>query len=255
MAVCVCVLTSAAAKDAPKIGSTSLCGDAYLRALMPEQIAALSWQSRDPVSRANEAEKTLPQIWDEPELLLASGLDMIVFGPGEGARSADFISSSVRLNWGEEFAAVKSNFQQLGDRLNVNAGPIIRDIEMRLLRLKPPTLKPKILYLDRSGGSAGSGTFVDAVIKAAGGENLISQPSWSKPDAEFLLGLSPDLILTSYFDDGYESVNAQPLRHQALQDYIARHERLEIPGSLWPCAGPGLVEAAELLNEKIWALP
>jgi len=230
--VCACVSSSAPAKDIEQIASTSLCGDGYVLALIgdqaPQRVAALSWQSRDALSLAPETYRALPQLWDDPEIILASGAEHIVFGPGEGAQAR---------------------------RVSGNPDPVILDIETRLSQLIKPNIKPKILYLDRAGASAGSGTFVDAVITAAGGENIIQSSGWSNPDPEILLGLAPDLILTSYFEDGYESINALPVRHAALKAFIARHERLEIPGALWPCAGPHLVTAVEILNAKIISLP
>ena len=179
---------------------------------------------------------------------------MIVFGPGEGARSTSFLENSVQLNWGEDFETVRSNYQLLGEHFGFHSDRVIQNLTQRLSKLGETSFRPRILYLDRSGGSAGPGTFVDAVITAAGGENLITDKGWVKPNAEYILGLNPDLIVTSYFSDGYESVNALPLRHKALQDYLAGHERIEIPGALWPCAGPGLIEAAEILNAKIRSL-
>lgn len=258
MVVCACVSISAEADEPKHIGSTSLCGDAYLRALAPEQIGALSWQSRDHVSRASTAEKKLPQIWDDPEVILASGLDHIVFGPGEGARSKSFLTGGIQathLIWGEDFEAVKSNYLLLGSAMNMSAEYHIQSLENRLVSLPQLEQSPKILYLARDGGSTGPGTFVDAVIRAAGGINIITSPGWQKPDAELILSFEPDIIITSYFEDGYDSVNAVSVRHKAIRDFIASHETVEIPGALWPCAGPGLIEAAEILNTKIMELP
>ncbi len=258
MAVCACASTSAHADSPKRIGSTSLCGDAYLLELKPDGLAALSWQSRDKVSRASIGQRTLPQIWDDPEVLLSSGLTHIVFGPGEGARSRAFLPENIQtsqLVWGHDFETVKNNFKTLGARLGKSADDNIYALTDRLAALQPPNTRPKVLYLARDGSSSGPGTFVDAVIEAAGGVNIIGEAGWQKPDLEYLLGLKPDLIVTSYFDDGYESANAAPVRHQAMRDYINAHARVEIPGALWPCAGPGLIEAAEILHAKIKALP
>jgi len=209
----------------------------------------------------------LPQLWDDPEVLLAAEVDHIVFGPFEGSRSSHFLTRPhTSLAGGEDFKTVKANFTLLGKTLNQKrlAQAINDNIDERLSRLKTPARKPRILYLSSSGGSAHHETFVTSVIEAAGGENILIEydkegaiiPSlqWPKPDPEILLSLKPDLILTSYFDESYASINEQALRNKTLSDFIARHPRLEIPGALWPCAGPGLVEAAELLNAKILEL-
>lgn len=261
-AVCACVsnsgFTASAWADSPKrIGSTSLCGDAYLRALDVEGLAALSWQSRSQLSRSSEAEKALPQIWDDPEVILGARLDHIVFGPGEGSQSSKFLrdgTEATSLNWTEDMDGVYANLETLGVALGRSARPAIQSLQQRLSALTLPDQKPRILYLSRSGGTGGPGTFADTVIRAAGGENLITTAGWHGTEMETLIGLKPDLILTSYFEDGYDSVNSNPVRHQAFKDYIADYPRFEIPGALWPCAGPGLIEAAERLNARILEL-
>jgi iron complex transport system substrate-binding protein len=105
--------------------------------------------------------------------------------------------------------------------------------------------------MDRSGATAGPGTFVNAVIEAAGGTNLIQNPGWQSPDTETLIGLQPDIILTSFMGSKYAGVNDRTLQHAALTSKIQSLPRIDIPGKLWPCAGPGLVEAAEKLNHAM----
>jgi len=74
-------------------------------------------------------------------------------------------------------------------------------------------------------------------------------------DIENILKLEPDLIVTSYFTDGYESIQAVGVRNQVLSDFINNHPNVDIPGALWPCAGPGLIEAAERIADALDALP
>lgn len=255
-AACLCVSTSAHTQETPRIVSTSLCGDAYLLSVAPGGAAALSWQSRDKLSRASEQLKALPQAWDDPERLLSLRPDLVVFGPGEGAKSAKFLSAAgietITLNWGEDFETVSDNILRLGEATGQpdRARRLARDLEERLSAVHSGS-SPNILYLSRAGGSAGPGTLVDAAITAAGGRNVMTAPGWTTPDPEYLIALKPDLIITSYFTDGYESANAPSLRHKTVKRFIESHDRLDIPGSLWPCAGPGLIEAAELINAAI----
>ena len=245
-----------------RIASTSLCGDAYLLALAPEKVAALSWQSRDALSRAPEDMPALPQAWDNTERLLSLSADFILFGSGEGKTAQKYLAKtdkrSVNLSWGEDFENVFTNLTNIGEAIGEpkQAKRKIDSIKIRLSKLAddPNLEKPKILYLSRSGGSAGPGTLVDAAITAAGGQNIMSKSGWFTPDPEYLISLQPDLIITSYFDDGYESVNAVPLRNKTVREFINRHERLDIPGHIWPCAGPHLVEAAEMIHEKLGSM-
>jgi len=251
-------LTNVAKASEPTIGSTSLCGDSYLIALAPSHIEALSWQSRSPLSRANSTLRALPQLWDEMEILTTSQADYILFGSGEGASAERLKRKSLHLTWGEDFTSIIENSDLISQNLVVD-NIIKSDLTNRLDALETRNAqrlhKPKILYLARSGGSAGSGTFVDAAITAAGGDNIAPISGWFTPDPEEIIMLNPDLIITSYFEDGYESVQAVALRNKAVSRHLKTFPRVEIDGKLWPCAGPDLIEAAELIADAIDELP
>ena len=249
---------SAQAAESPTIASTSLCGDTYLQALAPNHIAALSWQSRSPLSRATPAQRRLPQLWDDPEVLVSSQADIILFGSGEGRGSDSLEAKTIQLSWGEDFNTLSANAKAIEQALNINSG-MGETWEKRIKALNHRTkargVKPKILYLSRSGGSAGTGTLVDAAITAAGGVNAVEAQGWFTPDPEQIIAYEPDLIIKSYFKNGYESVQSTAVKHKVVQRFIARHPNVEIDGNLWPCAGPGLIEAAELISDAIDKLP
>lgn len=267
MLACALVSTSAYAQTQTplRIASTSLCGDGYILALTPDQAVALSWQSRDALSRAPENMRVLPQLWDDPETLVNSDVDLILLGPGEGKSAADLLSktniNTHALVWGEDFKSIMNNVTLFGNaaRQTARAESFNAQIKSRLEALKTRTDKrattPKVLYISRSGGSAGPGTFIDEAINAAGGINTIKAPGWQTPDPEFILSLKPDVILTSFFSQGYESVQAKGQRHKVMARYIAAHPNIDVPGALWPCAGPGLIEAAELIADGLDTLP
>ena len=228
------------------IVSTTLCADSYIHA-MPEiepRLTALSWQSRSALSVTPNALKSLPQADDDAERLLRwSGALRISSAGGRG---------DIDLLWGEDFETVWTNFERLSQDLNIpNPSPAL---QARLMQIEKPAQAPKILYLDRSGATAGPGTFVHTVIEAAGGQNIIQNPGWQSPDTEHLIALQPDLIVTSFMDSSYAGVNDRTLHHAALASKIESLPQINIPGKLWPCAGPGLVEAAALLNRQMLSL-
>ena len=255
---CFLLPVTSQATSSPTIASTSLCGDTYLQALAPDHIAALSWQSRSPLSLANAEQRQLPQLWDDPEVLLNAEADIILFGSGEGKTGAKLEAQSVTLKWGEDFAALQTNAEAINKALSLPSD--ISDdwanrIEALSGRATRRSHKPKILYLSRSGGSAGKGTLVDAAITAAGGVNIAQASGWFTPDPEEIITYEPDLIITSYFKNGYESVQSTALKNKVVQRFIAQHPSVHIEGNLWPCAGPGLIEAAELIADAIDKLP
>ena len=249
---------TAQSSESPTIASTSLCGDSYLQVLAPDHISALSWQSRSPLSRATTAQRKLPQLWDDPEILLNADADIILFGSGEGQISDKLGKQGITLTWGEDFTTLQSNARTINDALSLPSNITMdwtRRIEALMQRAAKRSVKPKILYLSRSGGSAGKGTLVDSAITAAGGVNIVQNSGWFTPDPEEIIAYEPDLIITSYFKNGYESVQSTALRNKTVQRFIAKHPSIEIDGNLWPCAGPGLIEAAERISEAIDKLP
>jgi len=214
----------------------------------------MSWQSRSPLSRATPTQRKLPQLWDDPEVLVSSDADIILFGSGEGRVSESLGVKTIKLSWGENFDTLAVNAEAIERALSIKSGVTEewgQRIETLTENAKARNVKPKVLYLSRSGGSAGKGTLVDAAITAAGGINVVQSQGWFTPDPEQIIAYEPGLIITSYFKNGYESVQATAARNKVVQRFIAQHPSIDIEGSLWPCAGPGLIEAAELISDAI----
>lgn len=226
--------------------STSLCADGYVQAFpdLEPRLAALSWQSRSALSSTPEHLKPLPQTDSDPERALI-WKDAIQISSAGG-------SGDIDLKWGESFETVWDNLESLSSVLEL-PNPS-KTLKGRLKSLEPLTTSSKILYLDRSGATAGPGTFVDEVIKAAGGVNVVQTSGWQSPDIEALMQFNPDIILTSFMDSDYSGINDRAIRHDALAQKIESVPQIQMPGKYWPCAGPGLVDAAEHLSKSLLAL-
>ena len=242
-----------AAAPTPRIVSTSLCGDAYVLEKTPhDHIAALSWQSGDALSSAPLELRQLPKANDDIERLLALNPSLVVFGPGDGLKAAPILKKAgvetISICWGENINDVNANRQKLARGIGYQ---IENEVVTTPMFINPP----QVLYISRAGGTAGTGTYVNAAIEAAGGLNIIKSPGWYTPDPETLVGLVPDLIITSFFDQGYESINATGMRHRLVQEKLNSTPTVDIPGSLWPCAGPGLSDATTIIMNAINELP
>lgn len=260
--------SSLPAQTAPSSGgvvSTGLCADAYLIELAePERISALSWQSRQIVSAAPDWARALPQASASAEALLMLDPDLVIFGPGEGARVQAMLRQTgyqvESLVWGEGFDTVRENYRRVGEALgrDAEAEARIADLEARLQalseRAQARSTAPRIAYISSSGGSAGANTFVDAAIRAAGGINTIAEAGasgWTRSDPEFALTLEADIVLTSFFTDGFEGRLNRARHHAAYQRLLRAPQRVDIPSGDWPCAGPGLIRAAERIADAI----
>ncbi|GGX72050.1 hypothetical protein GCM10011309_22890 [Litorimonas cladophorae] len=231
----------AISKDA--IVSTTLCADTYLMAIpeLEPHLAALSWQSRSSLSRAPKSLQSLPQIDDDAERLHRWQDATIVSSAGT--------KGDINLSWGEDFTTVWTNFSILSKSLNVTDPT--PHLKAKLEKLPHPSKDLRLLYLDRSGATAGTGTFVDAVFQAAGATNIIQTPGWQSPDTETLLTLHPDVIVTSFMGSNYVGVNDRSVRHAGLARKIDALPRIDLHGGLWPCAGPGLIEATVQLSSEL----
>lgn len=249
--------------------SVSLCADSYVLALAgPGRIAALSWQADDPVSTAPAWARDLPQAWSDAERLFALSPGLTVFGAGEGGRTLRLLDRAgldgFELAWASDFDGIRDNLRALGAAMDrqARAASAVAELDDRLARLQTRSesraVRPRILYLSASGGTAGSGTYVDAAISAAGGINVMAEAGvsgWPASRPETLFGLEPDIVLTSFFEDGYASTLNRGLRHAAYRVVVDDTLRADIPAGDWPCAAPRLIVAAERIADAIdrWA--
>lgn len=249
--------------------SASLCADSYLVATAaPGQISALSWQAADPVSAAPDWARDLPQAWPDAERLYALAPELTVFGAGEGGRTSRLLEragfEAFELAWASDFDGVRANLRALAGALGEpeRGEAAIAELDARLAALAERTerrgVRPRVLYLSASGGTAGAGTYVDAAIVAAGGVNVMADAGvtgWPRSSPETLLGVDADVLVTSFFRDGYDSTLNRAVRHAAYRHVLDRARRVEIPAGDWPCAGPRLIEAAERIADALdaWA--
>lgn len=166
----------------------------------------------------------------------------------------------LELAWASDFDGVRANLQSVGARLDRRraAERVIRAMDRRLEALQDRadqrSEQPRILYLSSSGGSAGVGTYVDAAIRAAGGINVTAEKGavgWTRSDPEFALTMDADILLTSFFRDGYASTFNRAIHHSAYRHLLDIWPRVDIPSGDWPCAGPRLVDAAEGIANAI----
>ena len=220
--------------------STSLCGDGYALAAQSgnmANIAMLSWQADGPLgSPITKQAGHRTGAWRDLETLVALAPDTLLLGPGERIDAALLPGTEVvALDWVEDVEGINANLAKLGaEPLRIDAMPPAK----------------RVLYLSRAGGTAGTGTYVDAAIRLAGGTNIVDRPGWFTPDPEWVVAQDPDVVVTSFFG-GYESVNASGLRNRAVAEFIADTPRIDVPGRLWPCGGPGLAEAVDIIKKGL----
>ncbi|GJL96760.1 MAG: ABC transporter substrate-binding protein [Hyphobacterium sp.] len=267
VAACLWVFVSAnsEASDPVRIVSADLCADIYVIALAaPRTIAALSWQAGQTVSAAPDWALELPRVNGDAERLISLNPDMVIFGPGGPGEAARFLDLAgidyMSVQWGETFQSVGANLEAIGRRLGreTTADVLRNDLVARQRdlqrRAETRNRTPDVFYLSATGGAAGAGTLVDEAIRLAGGRNAAAEAGatgWLAADAEWAFRVSPDLIVTSYFVDGYFTRSDIGRRHSAFRHLLDSAPRIDVPASAWSCAGPNLIDAAEQIAEAL----
>ncbi len=264
--VALAAASTAAAADAPRrVVSTSVCADAYVLALAdPDAVAALSWQVDHAISGAPPWARAKPKAWASAERLLTLAPDLVVFDPGGGGRAAAwadrFVVAHISLAWAEDFDGVAANLRALGAALGADAAAdaAIADLDRRKADLAARAAARGgdrgALYLTPAGGSAGAGVYVDAALTLAGARNRAAEAGlsgWGKAPLETLFAAPPDLLVTSYFRNGYPSAGNLTSRARLHRRAFASAPRLQVPGAAWPCAGPRLIDAAEMIADAL----
>ena len=74
---------------------------------------------------------------------------------------------------------------------------------------------------------------------------------WVPARPSILVDVEPDLIVTSFFNEGYISQSSIAQHHSIYQKVLEATPGITIPGRLWTCAGPHLIEAAEQLADAL----
>ncbi|MBB4211506.1 iron complex transport system substrate-binding protein [Rhodothalassium salexigens DSM 2132] len=258
---------AAGAAALPRVASASVCADQYVLALAdPEQIVSVTERAAGPLSFYAERAQGLPTNRRALEEFLVLDVDVVVLDthdvpqlrrtlPRFGVSVVDLATSAAH------FDAVYDEIAKVARAVGQPARgeALVADIRQRLAVLRDRAAQAVgsdrrrlVSYFRPDGGGAGRGTFVHTVLDAAGFENLQARlgfDGWGGIPMEQLVLTPPEAGVTSFFDLRPNAVGNRFGSHPFYR-HLARNDALvPIPGRLWPCAGPMLIDAAEALFE------
>jgi len=246
LCLCVSALNLLPARAAERVVSLNLCTDQMLVLLAPEKVAALTPLARDPALSfvAREAAR-LPTVRASAEAVLRLQPDLVLAEPyGAQTTLALLREEGLRVLTVPEprdFAAIRAETRELAAALGVSqrGNALIRAMDAELAALPHPRESRSALVWEPRGFTAGPGTLMDAVLRAAG---LINASGGRRTGLEALLRHPPDLLVVSAAPE-YPSLASEMLDHPAIADIPRR----AIPPALMLCAGPFTADAAALL--------
>jgi iron complex transport system substrate-binding protein len=92
------------------------------------------------------------------------------------------------------------------------------------------------LYLTPGGFTAGKGTLIDSILRAAGLTNLAVRPNYSPVPLESLAFHTPSAFVLGFFDALENAMERwAPGRHRVIQRRLAGRTIASLPGSMLGC--------------------
>jgi iron complex transport system substrate-binding protein len=248
----------------PSVVSTNLCADLLLLRLgRPEQILSVSYQAQDPaVSPVTERAAGYPANQGAVEELLYYGPDIALTYLGwSGRPHSDLLARqgirTVPLPYPQDLNDALEMTRSLAQTIGRAAAGerAAARANARIAALSSQPRHYRTLYLRPNGGTAGSDTYVDAMLRLLGLRNLAAEQGirgWGRMPLEQVIAEPPDLILLGYFDKAQPPSQSRFAHHPLLGDLLARVPTIGMPSdSAWGCGGLELIDAAEQVAAQL----
>jgi iron complex transport system substrate-binding protein len=241
--ILVAPATSRAADPKPRVMSLDSCADQYVLALAPrETIVGLSHRAvaRDSYMRASAV--GLPRRRATVESLVAARPDVVVRHWGGDARLVAALDRrgmrTVRIDDAADFEGVRANIRRVALALDRKAAgeALIARMDRQLKAAAGAWKGDTALYLTPGGYTAGGGTLIDTMLKAAGLSNAARGPFFSAVPLEAMVMNPPRAVVLGFFDQTRAGSDRWgPGRHAALKRVTRERTLASLPGAVVGC--------------------
>jgi len=251
---------AAPAEGGLRVASLNVCSDQLVLMLADrEEIASLSYYAADPsFSHFAERARGIPTNRGQAEELLAAAPTLVVGGTFSNPATQELLARLgipvLPLEVPADFAAIRAQVLSVARALGHpdRGEALVEEMDRRLDALERGRRErvPLAAVYQENGITPAKGTLIDAVIAAAGLENLgrrLGLSGYAALSLEDLALARPALLIHSIEAQDAPSLARQVLSHPALEAVSKDAVRIVVPASLWVCPGPYTVEAAELL--------
>jgi iron complex transport system substrate-binding protein len=248
-------LLAGAAEAAPRVLSLDGCADQFVMALAPRgSIVGVSHRADDPDSWLRERAAGLPVRRASFESVWAARPEVVVrYWGGEPRLLRSLERRGVRVVTIEEatdFSGVQANVERVAAALD--QAPEGRRVAARmdadLAAARGAWGEREALYLTPGAFTAGSGTLIEAMLRAAGVRNAETGAGFRPAPLERVV-LNPPAAVVRGFWDTARFARWSLGGHGALRRVLRRGQVADVPGAMLGCPGPMAAEGARMLAE------
>ena len=238
-----------------RVMSLDQCGDQYAMALASDATLALSPRADDPDSWMRAQASRHARVRPTLEAAIGFQPDIVVrYWGGDQHLLKAFERRGVRvltIDDATTMQGVEDNIRKISEGLGqeTRGQSLIHSMRVRLAQAGPsdtPT-STGALYLTPGGFTAGSGTLVDAILKAAGFANLTTTPGYGPVSVE-KVALSPPRRFVLGFFDMFRSDWRGPGRHPVVKRAARGHVAARLPSATLTCPAWFVADAAVIAS-------
>jgi iron complex transport system substrate-binding protein len=244
-----------------RVVSLNLCADELvLRLAQPQNVASVTWLSRDRRnSNVAEIAAGIPINHGRAEEIIALKPDLVIAGAyGAPAAVAMLKRAGIPLHVlgvPNSLTDVRNQIREIADLVGEHdrGEAVIGDMDRSLAAVVLPaaSARPRAAVLNPNGMTMAKGTLLDDIMTRAGLTNVAAElaiDKYGQVPLETIVTEDPDVLILSASRDGPPALATDILRHPVLTALAGRTRLVVLPGRLWNCGGPAVVEAIERLR-------
>ncbi|MFN4042224.1 MAG: ABC transporter substrate-binding protein [Brevundimonas sp.] len=236
-----------------RIMALDQCADQYVLALRPDADVILSPRADDPDSWMREAARGRRQLRPTLEAATLARPDVVVRYWGGDARLLAAVerggARTASIQDANDFEGVRANLRVIGRALDAleRAEALISRMDRRLAQAGQAAPRTA-LYLTPGGFTAGKGTLIDAMMRAARLTNLAAAPGFTPVSVERLVLAPPAAFILGFYDQIRADWRG-PGRHPVLRAAAQGRVAARIPAAALTCPAWFAADAAAMMTE------
>lgn len=251
-------LSATAASAEPgrlRVLSLDQCGDQYVLAIAPDADLALSPRADDPDAWLREAARGRRRVRGTLEAAVGFRPQVVVrYWGGEPRLLAGLEARGARvieIADATDMDGIRANIRAVAVGLEhpARGEALIARMDARLAGIAPPSTRDRgALYLTAGGFTAGTGTLIDAMFRAAGLINLAPQAGFGPVSVERIALEPPARFILGFFDQARADVRG-PGRHPVVRRAARGRTKARLPAAALTCPAWFAADAAAMMRE------